>query len=144
MNLVIRIRGRINLKQEVKDTFKMLRLARSHSCVILPDTPIYKGMIKRVKDYIMYGPISESALKELLDKRLIRKDGKKPDSALIEKVIKTIKSGKLLKDVDEVVPYLRLHPPIGGFKRKGIKSTVKQGGDLGFHESMDELAKKMM
>jgi len=77
-------------------------------------------------------------------KRLVRQDKKKVDDKLVEKVVKTLNEGKLLKDVPEIVPTLRLHPPIKGFKRGGIKNTVKQGGDLGIHDSMDELIKKMM
>ncbi len=141
---VIRIRGRIGLKREIKDTFKMLRLPRSFSCVFLPENPIYNGMIRKVKDYAILGPISESALKEVLSARLIRKDGNKVDSKLVDKVVDALKSGKLLKDVEEIVPYLRLHPPIKGFRRGGIKKTVKQGGDLGYHESVDSLIKRMI
>jgi large subunit ribosomal protein L30 len=141
---LIRVRGLIGLKKTVKDTFRMLRLLKSYSCILLPDKPVYKGMIKKVKDYSIYGPISEKSLKVLLLKKLVRKDGKKVDDKLVMKVIKSLKSGKLLKDVKEVVPVLRLHPPRGGFRRAGLKKTVKQGGDLGFHESMDALINKMV
>ncbi len=141
---VIRVRGRIGLKKEVKDTFQMLRLPKSFSCIFVPENPVYNGMVKKVKDYAIFGPISEDALKEVLSARLVRKDGKKVDSKLVDKVVNTLKSGKLLKDVEEIVPYLRLHPPLKGFRRGGIKKTVKQGGDLGFHESVDSLIKRMI
>lgn len=143
MIIAIRIRGLVGLKKPVKDTFQMLRLKKSNHCVVLPENPIYEGMVKKVKDYVMYGPISDEVLKQLLEKRLMTNEGKKADSKLVDKTIKTLKSGKLLKDTSEVKPYLRLSPPKGGFKG-GIKKTVKQGGVIGFHESMDESAKKMM
>ncbi|MBN1923918.1 MAG: uL30 family ribosomal protein [Nanoarchaeota archaeon] len=144
MNAIIRVRGRIGIKKQVKDTFQMLRLDKSQSCTLLPESPIYNGMIEKVKDYAMYGPISEAVLKELLLKRVVRKDKKPVDAKLVDKIISTLKSGKLLKDVSEIVPVLRLHPPVKGLRKGGIKNTVKQGGDLGFHESMDDLIKRMM
>ena len=144
MILIIRVRGKIGIRKEVKDTFAMLRLPRNYSCVLLPETPVYKGMIKKVKDYSMYGSISESVLKDLLMKRLKRKDKKPVDAKLVDKIIKVLNDNKLLKDVEEVIPTISLHPPIKGFRRGGTKKTVKQGGDLGKHDSMDELVKKMM
>ena len=146
MKAVIRIRGRIGIRKPVKDTFKMLRLDISNNCIILPDNnPIYDGMIKKVKDYVMYGPISEEILKELLTKRIKMKNKKeKVDSKIVEKTIKILKSGKLLKDVEEIMPVLKMHPARGGFK--GIsptKRTVKQKGIIGLHDSMDNMIKKM-
>ncbi len=140
---IIRVRGRIGLNKKIKDTFSMLRLPFSHSCTLLPDTPVYKGMIKKLKDFIIFGSISDAVLKELLTKRLKRKDKKLVDAKIVDKVIKALNSGKLLKDVEEVIPVLRLHPPVKGFKG-GLKKTVKQGGQLGFHDSVDDLIKRMI
>jgi len=38
----------------------------------------------------------------------------------------------------------RLHPPRGGFERKGIKQQYTQGGALGKRESMDKILEKML
>jgi len=141
--LLIRIRGRVGLRNVVKDTFTMLRLDRSHFATLLPETPVYTGMINKVKDYSIFGKISDKALEELLEKRLRLKNKKPVTKELVKKVMETIKSGKLLKDVEEIHPVLRLSPPVKGFKG-GIKKAVKQGGSLGKHESIDEIAKKMM
>jgi large subunit ribosomal protein L30 len=37
-----------------------------------------------------------------------------------------------------------LHPPRGGFERKGIKVTYNAGGALGKRDSMDSLLEKML
>jgi large subunit ribosomal protein L30 len=142
-NLLIRIRGTIGLRKEVKDTFNMLRLKRSHNAVILPENPIYNGMIQKVKDFSIYGKISDKALEELIDKRLKMKNGKPATKEAKAKAIEAIKSGKLLKDVKNIEPLIRLNPPINGFKG-GIKKTVKQGGSLGKHESIDKIVEKMI
>lgn len=144
ITLLIRLRGRIGIRKDVKDTFKMLRLRFSNSCVLLPENKIYTGMINKVKDYSTFGLISDDVLNDLLMKRLKRKDKKQVDKKLIEKVIKTISKGKLLKDVEEVVPFLTLSPPKGGFEKKGTKKSIKQGGALGKRESIDSLVKRMM
>ena len=144
MIIAVRIRGKIGIRQQVKDTFQMLRMKRTHSAVLLPETPIYKGMLEKVKDYIMYGKISPEVLKKLLAKRLKRKDNKKADNKLIEKTIKTINENKLLKDVNEIKPFLALHPARKGLKKTGTKKTVKRGGSLGWHDSMDDLILRMI
>ncbi len=142
MIAVIRLRGVQNIKEKIVNTFKLLRLNKSNHCIILPEEPVYIGMLKKINDFSTYGKVSERVLKKLLELRLRRKDGKKVSSELINKVIKAINSGKLMKDVEEVVPYLRLHPPRKGFK--GVKKHVRQGGSLGKRDSIDDLLEKMM
>jgi large subunit ribosomal protein L30 len=141
--LLIRLRGTVGLDRDVKDTFLMLRLKKSHWATLLPETEVYSGMIKKVKDYSIFGKISDKVLEELLTKRLKAKNNKPITKELVKKAMDALKSGKLLKDVLEVQPVLRLQPPIKGFKG-GVKKTAKQGGVLGRHESVDEIAKKMM
>jgi len=99
-------------------------------------------MAGKVKDFSAFGKISDDAVRKLLEARLVRKNGEKADPKLVDKVLKVLKEGKLLKDVEEVVPYLRLHPPRHGFE--GIKHSFKQGGSLGKRESMDDLLMRMM
>lgn len=141
--LLIRLRGTVGLKKEIKDTYLMLRLKKTNWATILPEQQPYTGMIDKVKDFSIYGKISDDALMQLLEKKLKDNSGKPASKDLIKKAFEAIKSGKLLKDVKEVQPVLRLNPPIKGFKG-GIKKTVKQGGVLGTHDSIDEIAKKMM
>ena len=58
MYVIIRLRGSVNTKPGIKDTLKMLRLNQINHCVVVPDTPNYKGMIQKTKDYIAFGPIN--------------------------------------------------------------------------------------
>ncbi|MBW2974227.1 uL30 family ribosomal protein, partial [Candidatus Woesearchaeota archaeon] len=66
---VIRVRGSVNLKKEVKDTLELLRLYRKNYCIVVDDTPSYKGMITKVKDYVTFGEIDDETFKELIEKR---------------------------------------------------------------------------
>jgi large subunit ribosomal protein L30 len=90
MIAVIRIRGQVALNKEVKETLFRLRLRRKYTCIALEPTKEQFGMIKKVRDFVSYGEISEDTYKKLIEAR-----GKKD------------KEGKLK-------PFFRLHPPRGG------------------------------
>ncbi|MBI2669176.1 uL30 family ribosomal protein [Candidatus Woesearchaeota archaeon] len=136
---IVLVRGAVGLTQPVKDTLHTLRLGRKNFCVIVPDTPAYRGMIQKVKDMVTWGEISEEMFEELVKVRgepfLSRTtDAKKKYSyAVLEH------KGKKYK------PYFRLNPPRKGFGRKGIKMAFVAGGALGYRkEKMDDLIKRML
>ncbi len=116
---IIRIRGSVGIKKEIKDTLKILKLLKKNWCVVIDKNDANIGMAKKVKDYATYGEID----KEVLDK-LMKKSEKD-------------KKGKLK-------PF-RLNPPKGGFERKGIKFSYSVGGALGYRgKKINDLIKKMM
>ncbi|MCS7386276.1 MAG: 50S ribosomal protein L30 [archaeon GB-1867-005] len=150
---VIRIRGRIGVRGEAQDTLKMLRLHRKNHAVIIDDRPSYLGMLKKVADYVTWGEINSETLALLLKRRGELKGGKK----LTEKYIKeklglnsiedlahAIFEGKIsLKDIPDLKPVFRLHPPSGGFKGS-TKKHYKAGGELGYRgTAINELIRKM-
>ena len=57
MYAVVQVRGVVNTNHEIKDTLKMLRLHHVNHCVLVPDTPAYLGMIRKVKDFVAYGEV---------------------------------------------------------------------------------------
>jgi len=121
----IRIRGMIGIIKGTKDTLTMLKLYRKNSCVVLNSTPSILGMLNKVKDYITWGEIDEETLKLLKEKRSEKTKNKEG---------KEIEKG-----------FFRLHPPRGGFERKGIKFSFKAGGVLGYRgNKINDLIKKMM
>lgn len=149
---VVQIRGTVATHPNVRKTLELLRLHKKHSCVVVDQTPEISGMIERVKDYVTYGLVDESFFKELLDKRgeMVGKekvsDNTKVDTA---KIAKEYFSGDLkLRDMEEkygVKPFFRLHPPKGGFERRGIKMPFVKGGVLGNRgDNIKELISKML
>jgi len=112
----ILIRGLVGVRFDIKDTLFSLNLRKKHACVILDDTPVVRGMLSKVQDFVTFGTISDDVLKELNSKR-------SPN--------------------DKNVYFLA--PPVGGFERKGIKKSFIVGGALGDRkEAINDLLKKMM
>lgn len=143
--VIIRLRGRVGINKKIDDTLDMLRLKRKHNCVFIPDNnPVYSGMLKKVKDYVTYGKIKDETVKMVLTKRMKRIDKKKVAPELVEKAFKIIKEGKLLKDVDDIIPVLTLSPPKKGFEPLGIKKSYKQGGALSMRDNIDSLIARMV
>ncbi|MFH1455547.1 MAG: 50S ribosomal protein L30 [archaeon] len=151
---IIRIRGKVGLHKEVKDTLNMLRLYRQNQCVVVPSNPSYVGMITKVKDYVTWGEVNEETLILLLQKRG-RLAAKKQltDDYVKNKVKLDITSfakevfgmKKQLRDVPGLKPFFKLHPPIGGYERKGIKKPFSLGGVLGYRkDKINDLIKRMV
>ena len=150
---LIRLRSGIRARGEVRDTLAMLRLHRINHLVIVDDNPSYRGMIQKVKDYITWGEIDKETLVKLLRKRG-RLVGNKPitDEYVQEKLGMTIEefaekviNGEMkLRDLPNIKPVFRLHPPRGGL-RGSKKRSFKEGGALGYRgEKINELIERML
>lgn len=137
---IVRVRGSVNLSGEVKDTLSLLRLYRKNYCVVVDDSPSYKGMIKKVKDYVTYGEIDDETYKELVEKRGREYKGREKDKkGKIEYKKFILVEGKKIK------PFFRLNPPRKGFGRKGIKVGFKAKGALGYRgDKINDLLKRMI
>lgn len=137
---VVRIRGSVNLDPGVKKTLDLLRLYRKNYCVILPNTQVNVGMVKKVKDYVTWGDVTDETFNELVQKR--GEEFKGPESDKKQKV----KSNDFVEiDGKKLKKFFRLSPPVKGFGRKGIKRSFKEGGALGNRqEQINDLIKRMM
>ncbi len=137
---VIRLRGKHDLRVRVEDTLRMLHLTRQNHCVVIPQDPTYVGMLKVVKDFVTWGEIDEQTLAKALLRRG-RAVGDKPiDDAFVQAHSKyksiwdlsqaVAKGDASLREVADLRPVLRLHPPVKGFR--AIKRGYNDGGDLGY------------
>ncbi len=138
---VIRIKGKPGMRHDVKATFEKLRLYNKNTCVIIPNTPTYIGMLEKIKNDATWGEIDEATCTDLLAKRgklpgnkaltdAYLKEKSKTDIASFTKDFMSFK--KELKDVPGLKNFFRLNPPRQGFERKGIKVPFAQGGVLGY------------
>lgn len=115
---VVRVRGHINLKGEMEDTMRMLRLHRANSCALIEANPSSMGMIKKAKDYLTWGPVSDDIVKELSKRNNVG---------------------------SEKIKVYYLNPPRKGFGRKGIKVQFTRAGALGDrNDKINDLVKRML
>jgi large subunit ribosomal protein L30 len=134
------VRGITGIKTKIEDTLNMLRLYKYNYCSVLPNNPIYAGMLKKAKDYITWGEIDDETFKILVDKRGEEFHGREEDSkGKIKYNDFVVANNKKIKK------YFRLNPPRKGFERNGIKHSFQQGGALGYRgEKINDLIKRMV
>ncbi|OGI11949.1 hypothetical protein A3K64_00560 [Candidatus Micrarchaeota archaeon RBG_16_36_9] len=141
MYAVIRIKGLAKIREDFKDTLKMLRLNRKMHCVILEENDVVKGMLYKVKDRITWGEINDDILKLLIEKRGRKSGDIRLTKEEAEKVFKETKEKN--KVPDSIKPVFRLTPP-----SKGFKNSIKQHypkGELGYRgKEINELLKRMI
>ena len=150
---VLRIRGKSDLRHDVKDTLRMLHLTRQNHCAIVPQDATHRGMLQLVKDHVTWGEVEAEVLARLLLKRG-RQLGDRPiDDGFVKTHSKyksiwdlsqaLAKGDALLADVAELRPMIRLPPPRKGFR--GIKRGYHDGGDLGYRgPAINELLQRML
>ena len=136
----IRIRGLTSISGKVESALRMLRLYKNNYCVVVPDTPIYTGALKKAKDYLTWGELDDETFKFLVEKKAEPFNGRVSDSK--EKIkyndFFVFNNRKFKK-------FFRLNPPRKGFGRKGIKHSYKQGGALGYRGAkINDLIKRMV
>ena len=150
---VIRIRGTVNVRPDIKKTLNLLNLTRANHCVVLDETPSVKGMLQVAKDYITWGEIDKDTLSKLIksrgrltgDKELTNdylKSATSFDS--VDKLTDAIINKRFLyKEIPSIKPLFRLNPPKKGFE--GIKRSYVNKGALGYRgKGINNLLEKML
>lgn len=132
MYAIIRVRGKSNVRKEVEDTMKMLKLNKKNSCALVPENKNYEGMIKKIKDQITWGEISKDNIQKLLEKR------RKMDKKEAKKMTKELLDGKR-----KLKKSFKLSPPSKGFKGS-IKQHYPKGALGNREEKINDLLKRMI
>ncbi|MDI9623918.1 MAG: 50S ribosomal protein L30 [Methanothermobacter sp.] len=151
MFAVIRVRGSVGVKKDIKDTLAMLRLHRINHAVIVEETPDYKGMLQKAKDYITWGEINKETLASMIQKRgrlpgnkkITKEHIKDKGYSTFKELAEAILKGKTkLEDLD-IKPVFRLQPPRKGYE--SVKKSFKEGGSLGYRgDKINELIQRMI
>ena len=142
MYAVIRIRGTVNIAPDISKTLELLNLKRVNNLSIFQENEQTTKMIKTAQDYATYGKISDTVLKELIEKKALPlKEGQKVD---VKKVVEELKKGKSPKEAG-IRNLFKMSPPRRGYERKGIKMPFKLGGAAGNRgDKIDALVVRMM
>jgi large subunit ribosomal protein L30 len=143
MYAVVQVRGLVKTRREIIDTLEMLRLHHINHCVIVPDTPEYLGMIRKVKDFVAYGEVDAAVLETILSTRgrLIGNrpltdeyvKSHSPYPTIADYALALSRGEATLRDIPGLKPVIRLHPPRKGYRT--LKRTYQQGGALGYYGS---------
>ena len=116
MICIIRIRGRVGLDRNVKETLERLRLGKKYTCVVLLNpNKEQAGMIKKLRNLIAFGDIRKDVFEKLIDERGQKIDKKK--SVDSKKIVEELEKGKTYGYLN-LKPFFRLHPPRGGINSK--------------------------
>ncbi len=152
MYAVIRIRGRTGIRKNIADTLDMLNLTRISHAVVIPETPSYKGMLQKAKDYITWGEVSEDTFKTLVAERGRLPGNKRvtdeyvkenTDYDSVEALAVAIYNEETTLKESGLKPIFRLNPPRKGYE--GTRQPFTEGGSLGYRsENINELLEKMI
>lgn len=150
---VIRVRGTVNVKPNIKRTMQLLRLTRTNHCVLVEENPVSKGMLQIIKDYTTWGEINKETLTKLIsfrgmligDKHITDEYLKAATSySSIEKLSEAILDNTVkYKDVPDVKPLFRLNPPKKGYRT--VKRSFVNRGSLGYRkDKINALIERML
>ena len=151
--VAVRIRGLSDISQETKDTLMMLRLTRNCHATLLDDRPAYNGMLRKSKNCLTWGEVSQESIALLLkkrgrlvgDKKLTDEYAKEFDYESLEDLAEAIfKVDIEFSSLPEVKPVFRLRPPKKGYKGK-VKKSFAAGGEAGYRgDAINDLLKRMV
>lgn len=151
--VAVRIRGLSDIPQETKDTLMMLRLTRNCHATLLDDRPAYNGMLRKSKNCLTWGEVSQESIALLLknrgrlvgDKKLTDEYAKELGYESLDDLAEAIfKVDVEFSSLPEVKPVFRLRPPKKGFKGK-VKRSYAAGGEAGYRgEAINDLLKRMV
>ncbi|MFW3145253.1 MAG: 50S ribosomal protein L30 [Thermoplasmatota archaeon] len=151
---VVRVRGGIRMKPDIKETLRLLRLNRVNHCVVIPETPEYAGMLRKAKDYVTWGEVDPESMETLLKERAELGGSGRLDDSFVKKntpfkdlkeLSSAVSEGKFdHRKIEGLNPLFRLSPPNkGGYE--GIKRSYTMGGALGYRgKEINGLLKRMI
>jgi large subunit ribosomal protein L30 len=150
--LVVNLHGAINSSSQVRKALGELKAVRRFTGSVTTDDESTKGMLKLCKDYVAWCPLDAPLLARLLKERGMVSSTKKLDGAALkelgygsaeEMADMMLKKELRLNQVKGVLPYLRLAPPKGGFKRS-MRRQASDGGLLGSNPGLPEIVGRMV
>jgi len=149
----IKVRGSISAQREARETLDMLHIAHTNHAVLVENTPSMTGMLKRVQSYVTWGEVSKETIAMLLAKRGRLAGDKKLTDEYAQKIgykslgdlAEALAACKIAhRNLQDIQPLFKLHPPTKGFKGK-TKKSYRAGGEAGYRgAAINELVKRMI
>ncbi|MBS7639790.1 MAG: 50S ribosomal protein L30 [Candidatus Bathyarchaeia archaeon] len=150
---VVRVRGTVNVREDIEDTLRMLNLSRNCHATLIDDRPSYMGMLQKVQNHVTWGEVSKDMIALLLKKRgrlvgnkkLTEEYVKKIGFGSIDELAEAIYNLKVeFNKLPGIKPVFRLHPPKKGYGGS-VKKSWKSGGVTGYRgEAINDLLERMI
>jgi len=137
---VIRVRGLGDASPDVRKTLDMLHICRNCHATLIDDRPAYIGMLKKAQHFVTWGEISKEILMLLLkekgrligDKKLTDEYAQKIGYKSLNDLVEVLHKGEVeYKNLQDIKPVFRLHPPSKGYKGQ-VKKSYTVGGVTGY------------
>ena len=150
--LIVNLHGMINSPAPVRKALNELKVARKFSASVVADEPPTEGMLRLCKDYVAWAPLDEGLLVELLRKRGMVSASKNLDEPSLKRLgyknhedmaAKMVKGEVRLSSIEGVLPFFRLAPPKGGFRRS-LRRQFTEKGVLGNNPGLEEIVRRMI
>lgn len=150
--LVVNLHGAINSSSGVRKALTELWVAKKFSASVVTDDAPTVGMLKLCKDYVAWTPVDEALLTDLLKKRGMVSTTKILDQAALKQMgykkpeelsAKMLKDQVRLSAVGGMLPFFRLAPPRGGFRRS-LRRQYTEKGLLGNNPKLEEIVRRML
>jgi large subunit ribosomal protein L30 len=150
--LVVNFHGLINVPMRTRTALEELGVTRKFSATVVPDDDSTAGVLRRCKDYVAWAEIDKELLTLLLTRNGRLSQRRRLDEASLkslgfkdygELASKIIEDGKRLSSVEGILPFFRLRPPVGGFKRS-TRRQFGEGGVLGANPELPGLIRRMI
>lgn len=137
---IVQVRGLATVSNKVRTTMESLNLGSANNCVVVEDTPSNLGMIKVIKDFVTFGPISDDFFAKIVAAR-----GREFLAPTTDRNEKYSKGAYFEFNGKNYHKRFSLNPPSRGFERKGIKTPFTMGGALGNRgEAIEQLIERML
>lgn len=150
---VVRVRGVGDAAPDTEKTLRILGLTRNCHITLLDNRPSFLGMLKKVRRFVTWGEITKENILALLKERGRLVGNKKIDEVYAKKIgYETLdkladavyKLDTEFRQLPQIKPVFRAHPPKKGYKGK-IKRSYTVGGVIGYRgEAINKLIKNMI
>ena len=150
--LVVNLHGKINSSAPVRKALTELWVAKKFSASVVTDDAQTVGMLRLCKDYVAWCPVEASLLGNLLEKRGMVSSAKPLNQGALKELgfkshqdvaAMMVKEKLRLSAVHGVLPYFRLAPPKGGFRRS-LRRQYTEKGLLGSNPKLEEIVTRMI
>ena len=150
---VIRVRGLVDTSPDIRTTLGLLHLTRNCHITLVDNRASFLGMLKRVRNFVTWGEITQDTILLLLKERGRLTGNKALSDDYAQRVgyknLDDLAAAVYNQEVEfqrlpDIKPVFRAHPPKKGYKGK-IKKSYTGGGVTGYRgEAVNELIRKMV